>query len=67
MEDRMTRIEERLADALRLADELSDTVADQAKRIIALEAQVAALMDLARDASADGGSHAFADEPPPHY
>ena len=67
MEDRITRIEERLAEALRVADDLSDTVADQAKRIVSLETQVAALVDLARDAGSDGGSHSFADQPPPHY
>lgn len=67
MEDRIQKIEERLADALRMADELSDTVADQSKRIVGLEAKVTALMEVARDAAADGGSHAFTDEPPPHY
>ncbi|WP_188670196.1 SlyX family protein [Neptunicoccus cionae] len=63
----MTLLEERLAHTIKTAEDLSDVVTDQAKRITLLERQVAALLELARDQSAGDGSVTFSDQPPPHY
>lgn len=64
--DQMTRLEEKLAHALRQCEELSDVVADQATRIDRLERRLAQMAEMLRD-SADGSSHSFVDQPPPHY
>lgn len=66
-EQKITLLEERLAHTIKTADDLSDVVADQAKRIALLEKQMAALLELARDQSQGEGSVTFADQPPPHW
>nr|WP_323780472.1 SlyX family protein [Amylibacter sp.] len=65
--DPTTLLEERLAHTSRLAEDLSDIVAAQAKRIDMLEKRVAALMDMARDQAQGDGSASFGDQPPPHW
>ncbi|MEL7345381.1 MAG: SlyX family protein [Pseudomonadota bacterium] len=64
----MTRIEERLADALRAIDEMSGEIARQTKTIDRLEQRVAMLMgrEAARETEASGGV-VLGDERPPHY
>ncbi|WP_069300292.1 SlyX family protein [Neptunicoccus sediminis] len=66
-EQTITQLQERLAHTIKTAEDLSDVVADQAKRIALLERQVAALLELARDQSQGDGSVTFSDQPPPHY
>ena len=62
------KIEERLAHLERLADELNDVVADQAKTIDRLERRVAMLMEREALREADGtGGVVMGDEKPPHY
>lgn len=65
---RITRIEERLADALRAIDEMSGEIARQTKTIDRLEQRVAMLMgrEAARETEASGGV-VLGDERPPHY
>ncbi|PLS21726.1 SlyX family protein [Neptunicoccus cionae] len=60
-EQKITLLEERLAHTIKAADDLSDVVADQAKRITLLEKQMAALLELARDQSQGEGSVTFSD------
>ena len=61
-------IEERLAHLERLADELNDVVAGQAKTIDKLTSRVQMLMEreAAREAESTGGV-VIGDEVPPHY
>lgn len=66
--DKITALEERLAHTTRQAEDLSEVVADQAKRIELLEKRVSSLLALARETSAQGeGSAQFGDQPPPHW
>lgn len=62
------KIEERLAHLERLADELSDVVAGQAREIELLTRRVTMLMqrEAAREADNTGGV-VLGDERPPHY
>ncbi len=63
-----TEIEERMAHLERLADDLNEVVADQAKTIDRLEARVAMLMEREALREADGtGGVVIGDERPPHY
>lgn len=68
MDDRLTRIEEALADALRAVDELSSQVAEQRSEIDILTRRVAMLMqrEAVREQAESGGEY-FADERPPHW
>jgi SlyX protein len=64
----MTSLEERIAHLTRLTEDLSDTVAAQAKEIARLTARVDMLMhrEAEREAAGSGGV-VFGDERPPHY
>ncbi len=67
-DDPQTRIEERLAEALKTIDEMSDEMARQGKSITRLEARVAMLMEREARREADGGGGiVIGDERPPHY
>ena len=61
-------LEERIALLTRLTDDLSDTIARQAKEIERLSARVDLLMqrEAAREAEGSGGV-VLGDERPPHY
>ncbi|SHG86693.1 SlyX protein [Marivita hallyeonensis] len=63
-----TQLEERIAHLLRVTDDLSDTVAAQAKEIDRLTARVEMLLqrEAAREAEGSGGI-VLGDERPPHY
>ena len=62
------KIEERLAHLERLADELNEVVAGQAKTIDRLEARVRMLMEREASREAEGsGGVVLGDETPPHY
>ena len=66
--DPQTALQERLAHLERLADELSDTVARQAREIDRLTHRVAMLMEREAAREADGsGGVVIGDERPPHY
>lgn len=67
MTDKTIHLEERLAHTTKLAEDLSDIVAAQAKRIETLEKRVSALMEMARDTAQGEGSATFGDQPPPHW
>ena len=60
-------LEEKLAHTSKLAEDLSDIVAEQAKQITLLEKKVDALMNLARDSAQGEGSVTLSDRPPPHW
>ncbi|WP_439522324.1 SlyX family protein [Marivita sp.] len=64
----ITALEERLAHLIRVTDDLSDTVAAQAKEIDRLTARVEMLMmrEAQRDSEGTGGI-VLGDERPPHY
>lgn len=63
-----TEIEERLAHLERLADELNEVVAGQAREIDRLTARVAMLMEREAMREAEGtGGVIVGDEKPPHY
>ncbi|MGV6846823.1 MAG: SlyX family protein [Marinibacterium sp.] len=62
----MQDLEEKLAYLERIVDDLSETVADQAHRILRLERRVAMLMEREGEREAQGGT-VFGDEKPPHY
>ena len=51
MSDELIDIQSRIAHLERVNDELSDVLADVTKRLVKAESQLAALMDLAKDAS----------------
>ncbi|WP_308916001.1 SlyX family protein [Jannaschia sp. LMIT008] len=60
--------QERIAHLERIADDLSEVVADQAGRIAALERRVAALLQRAAEAEQAGsGGVTLGDERPPHW
>ena len=65
---RLTRVEERLAEALKTIDDLSDEIARQSKVIDKLESRVAMLLqrEALREAEGSGGV-IVGDEKPPHY
>ena len=63
-----TEIEERLAHLERLADDLNEVVAKQAREIDRLTARVAMLMEREAMREAEGtGGMIVGDEKPPHY
>ena len=63
-----TEIEERLAHLERLADELNEVVAGQAREIDRLTARVAMLMEREAMREVEGtGGVIVGDEKPPHY
>jgi SlyX protein len=65
---RLTRIEERLAETERMAEELSALVHAQAAEIDRLTRRVALLMEREAEREADGaGTVPLADKPPPHW
>ncbi|MCC1493934.1 SlyX family protein [Cognatishimia sp. F0-27] len=64
----MDRVEERVADLIRTVDDLSDTVARQAKDLALLNKHVSLLMSREAEREADtGGGAYFGDDRPPHY
>jgi SlyX protein len=64
----ITSLEERIAHLLRVTDDLSDTVAHQAKEIDRLTARVEMLMMREAEREAEGsGGIVLGDERPPHY
>ena len=64
----MTALEERIAHLLRVTDDLSDTVAAQAREIDRLTARVEMLMQREAHREAEGsGGIVLGDERPPHY
>ena len=66
--DRITELEIQLAHATRLAEELSDIVADHAKRLELAEKRIQMLMERAAEAEAQGLSgEVVSDQPPPHW
>lgn len=58
--------EERIAHLTRQLDDLSDIVADQAKRLERAERAITLLLERAAEAEADGGV-VLADQRPPHW
>ncbi|MEZ5685693.1 MAG: SlyX family protein [Paracoccaceae bacterium] len=68
MSNDTTRLEEQLAHQEKVVQELSDVVADQARRIQRLERQFLILME--REAEREfeaGGQVPLADQKPPHW
>lgn len=65
--DEITSIEERLAHTIRMAEDLSEVVADQVKRIKRLEKEMKAVIEMARDTAQDEGTVTFGDQLPPHW
>ena len=66
--DRITDLEEQLAHTTRQAEELSDVVADQAKRLEVLKRRVLMLMQRVAAEQADaGGGVVIGDQKPPHW
>lgn len=65
--DTITALQERLAHTMRQAEDLSEVVAEQAKRIETLEKQMKALLEMARDTAQGEGSVTLGDQPPPHW
>ena len=65
--DEITSIEERLAHTIRMAEDLSEVVADQVKRIKRLEKEMKAVIEIARDTAQDEGTVTFGDQLPPHW
>lgn len=65
---RITELEIKLAEAMRIAEDLSDIVADQAKRLDVAERRIKMLMERAADAEAQSmNGVAMGDAPPPHW
>ena len=63
---RLMNLETALAHATKVNDELSDIVADQSKRIEALERRVGMLMKREADRESEGVEY-VADQRPPHW
>lgn len=64
----LIQMQESLADAIRVVEELNEVVTDQANRIELLERRVAMLMSRAAEQEADQISGLpIADQRPPHY
>lgn len=66
VERRLMNLETALAHATKVNDELSDIVADQSKRIEALERRVGMLMQREADRESEGVEY-IADQRPPHW
>lgn len=63
-----TALEERIAHLMRITDDLSDTVARQAREINRLTARVEMLLMREAEREAEGsGGIVLGDERPPHY
>lgn len=66
--EHITELEMQLTHIARQSDELSDIVADQAKRIEVLERRLLALMErAAADEASSAGSVMLGDQRPPHW
>jgi SlyX protein len=66
--DRITELEIQLAHATRMAEELSDVVAEHAKRLEAAEKRIQMLMERAAQAEAESmAGVAIGNQPPPHW
>jgi SlyX protein len=66
VERRLMNLETALAHATKVNDELSDIVADQSKRIEALERRVGMLMQREADRESEGVEY-VANQRPPHW
>jgi SlyX protein len=66
--DRMIELEIKLTEALRLAEELSDVVAEQANRLETAERRIQLLMERAASDEANSANGVtMNDAPPPHW
>jgi SlyX protein len=65
--DKITELEERLSHTMRQAEDLSEIVADQAKRIETLEKRMKAVLNMAQATAQGEGSIMLGDQPPPHW
>lgn len=67
-EDRLIALESRLAHFERMADDLSDVVAEQTQRIDLLTQQIRRLRDRVRELESGATTRSPQDDkPPPHY
>ncbi|MGR3756812.1 MAG: SlyX family protein [Tranquillimonas sp.] len=67
-DDDRALLEDRLSHLIRQTEDLSDVVADQARRIDLLERRVRLLLERAAEHEADGaGTVPLADQKPPHW
>lgn len=67
MQQRLIALETRLTYHERMADELSDVIAEQQKTIDLLTAQLRRLTERMRDMAAGWSPSPQDDKPPPHY
>ncbi len=67
MQERLTALETRLAHHERMAEDLSDVIAEQQRTIDLLTAQLRRLTERMRDMAAGWSSSPQDDKPPPHY
>lgn len=67
MQQRLIALETRLTHHERMAEEMSDVLAEQRRSIDLLTAQLRRLTDRMRDMAADWSSSPQDDRPPPHY
>lgn len=66
--DRITELEIQLAHATRMSEELSDVVADHAKRLELAEKRIQMLMQRAAQAESEAmAGVAVGNQPPPHW
>ena len=67
-DDQITELEIQLSHATRTVDELSEIIADQAKRLDRVEKRMERLMQRAAEAEAEATSGiALGNQPPPHW
>ena len=67
MQRRLVALESRLTHHERMADEMSDVIAEQQRTIDLLTLQVRRLSERLRDMSAGWSPSPQDDKPPPHY
>ena len=67
VEDRLIALEIRLAHFERMAEDMSDVMAEQADTIDTLTAQLRRLRERMEEMRLDGGTSPQDDRPPPHY
>ena len=67
MQQRLIALETRLTHHERMAEEMSDVLAEQQRTIDRLTAQVRRLGERLRDMSADWSPSPQDEKPPPHY
>ncbi len=67
MQQRLIALETRLTHYERMADEMSDVIADQQRTIDLLTMQVRRLSERLRDMAAGWSPSPQDDKPPPHY